>query len=106
MYKDIVLEGFVLVKSIYFKNSCFFCHKGRRIKSVTVRNVIRFLCAKQWILEYRNLILNGPFKEMNFEFYTPLLTIEQKGIFFYHDFGYSFPPFSSLLIKEGRRKEE
>ena len=30
--------------------------------------------------------------------------IEQKGIVFDHDFSYSFPRFSSLLMKEGRRK--
>jgi len=32
--------------------------------------------------------------------------IEQKGMAFDHDFGYSFPLFSSLLKKEGIRKEE
>ena len=32
--------------------------------------------------------------------------IEQKGMTFDHGFGYSFPPFSSLLEKEGRRKGE
>jgi hypothetical protein len=31
--------------------------------------------------------------------------IKQKGITFPQDFGYSFPFFSSLLIKEGREKE-
>ena len=30
--------------------------------------------------------------------------IEQKGMTFYHGFGYSFPLFFSLLKKEGRRK--
>jgi hypothetical protein len=33
-------------------------------------------------------------------------SIEQKGITFDHNFGYSFPLFSSLLKKEGRRKGE
>ena len=33
-----------------------------------------------------------------------LFRIEQKGMTFDHDFGYSFPPFSSLLKKEERRK--
>ena len=32
--------------------------------------------------------------------------IKQKGMTFDHDFGYSFPLFSSLLKKEGRRKGE
>ena len=31
--------------------------------------------------------------------------IEQKGITFYHDLGYYFPLFSSLLKKEGSEKE-
>ena len=31
--------------------------------------------------------------------------IEQKGMIFDHDFGYSFSIFSSLLKKEGREKE-
>ena len=31
--------------------------------------------------------------------------IEQKGMNFEHDFGYSFPLLSSLPIKEGRRKK-
>jgi hypothetical protein len=32
--------------------------------------------------------------------------IEQKGITFDHDFGHSFPLFSSRLKEEGRRKRE
>jgi hypothetical protein len=32
--------------------------------------------------------------------------IEQKGMTFDHDLGYSFPLFSSLLKKEERRKGE
>ena len=32
--------------------------------------------------------------------------IEQKGMTFDHDFGYSFSIFSSLLKKEGREKED
>ena len=32
--------------------------------------------------------------------------IEQKGMTFDHDFGYSFPLFASLLKKEVRRKAE
>ena len=36
----------------------------------------------------------------------PPLTIEQKGMIIYHDFGYSFSLFTSLLKKEGRRKGE
>ena len=32
--------------------------------------------------------------------------IEQKDMIFDHDFGYSFPLFSSLVKKEGRRKGE
>ena len=38
--------------------------------------------------------------------YLWIRMIEQKALFFNHDFGYSFPLFSSLLIKEGRRKGE
>ena len=34
----------------------------------------------------------------------PIKWIDQKDITFDHDFGYSFPLFSSLLIKEGRKK--
>ena len=33
-------------------------------------------------------------------------SIQQKGMTFDHNFGYSFPPFSSILKKEGRRKGE
>ena len=35
-----------------------------------------------------------------------VLKIEQKGTTFDRDFGYTFPLFSSLLKKEGRRKGE
>ena len=35
-----------------------------------------------------------------------LVLIEQKGMTFDHDFGYSFPLSSSLLKKERRRKGE
>ena len=35
-----------------------------------------------------------------------LLMIEQKGMTFDHDFGYSIPIFSFLEKKEGRRKRE
>ena len=34
------------------------------------------------------------------------ITIEQKGMTFDQDFGYSFPIFSSLLKNEGKRKGE
>ena len=34
-----------------------------------------------------------------------LFRIEQKGITFDHDFGYSFPHFSSLLKKDERKKQ-
>ena len=39
-------------------------------------------------------------------FFVLFLRSSRKALFFDHDFGYSFPPFSSLLIKEGRRKGE
>ena len=35
-----------------------------------------------------------------------MTVIEQKGMTFDHDFGYSFRLFSFLLKKEGRRKGE
>ena len=38
--------------------------------------------------------------------FSPCFMIEQKGITFDHEFGYSFPLFSSLLKKEGRTKGE
>ena len=38
--------------------------------------------------------------------YIVFFVIEQKGMTFDHDFGYSSPPFSSLLKIEGRRKGE
>jgi hypothetical protein len=38
--------------------------------------------------------------------YQGSVLIEQKGMTENHDFGYSFPFFSSLLKKEGRRKGE
>ena len=37
--------------------------------------------------------------------YNHLQKIEQKGMFFNHDFGYSFPLFSSLLKKREEEKE-
>ena len=36
----------------------------------------------------------------------PIKSIEQKGMAFDHNFGYSFPLFSFLLKKEGIRKGE
>ena len=44
------------------------------------------------------LLLGGNFDRSNM--------IEQKDMTFDHDFCYSFPIFSSLLKKEGRRKGE
>ena len=38
--------------------------------------------------------------------YSICCHIEQKGIIFDHDFGYYFSLLSSVLKKEGRRKEE
>ena len=37
-------------------------------------------------------------------YYITYFTIEQKGMTFDHDFGYSLPLFSSLLKKKERRK--
>ena len=46
----------------------------------------------------------GTFKKKYFIEYYNL--IDQKGMTFDHDFGYSFPLFQSLLEKQGRRKGE
>ena len=48
-----------------------------------------------------SVVINKKFKSLNLRQW-----IEQKGMTFDYDFGYSFPLFSSLLKKEGRRKGE
>ena len=56
--------------------------------------------------------LNSLFKLNNKGWFTIrtiihyILGSSRKALFFYHDFGYSFPLFSSLVIKERRRKGE
>ena len=65
---------------------------------------------------YNNLVylilINSLSRKLNFAHYMSVLNntienrIEQKGMNFDHDFGYSFPLFSSLPKKGGRRKGE
>ena len=76
----------------------FFCFCYWLIKKQMPLNII-----KEKSLTYTKWHL--PCFDLNLRSYGQLF-VEQKGLTSDYNFGYYFPPFFSLLKKEGRRKDE
>ena len=100
------IENQVLIDNLCTKFIIHQIRSTRRNLLITKSYFFKFIICNILLWNKKLLYLTKNRKQLPIKSYELFksCTIEQKGITFDHDFGYSFPTFSSLLKIEGRRK--